>query len=138
LEKNFINPAGLPKWTQAFSQIVTVSSCGILTIYLSGQVAVDQDNNLVGGNDLGKQAEQAFKNLEVALASAGATTKDVVKINIYVKDYKSEDANKVGDAFRKAFPHENLPASTWLGVQSLALDSLLIEIDAVAAVAEKP
>ena len=137
LEKNFINPPDLPKWTQAFSQVVTVSNAGLLTIYLSGQVSVDQDNNLVGGDDLSKQADQAFKNLELALASVGATTSDVVKLNIYVKNYRFEDAGKIGDALRKAFPHENLPASTWLGVQSLAVEGLLIEIDAIAVVAEK-
>ena len=137
MERNFINPPDLPKWAQAFSQVVTVSNAGLLTIYLSGQVSVDQDNNLVGGDDLSKQADQAFKNLELALASVGATTSDVVKLNIYVKNYRFEDAGKIGDALLKAFPHENLPASTWLGVQSLAVEGLLIEIDAIAVVAEK-
>lgn len=51
-------------------------------------------------------------------------------------DYKPEDANKIGDSFRKAFPFENLPASTWLGVQSLALERLLVEIDAIAVMLE--
>ena len=134
LEKNFINPPQLPDWKQAFSQVVTVRNGSMLTIYLSGQVSVDQDNNLVGEHNLARQAEQAFYNLVLALGSTEATTKDVVKLNIYVKDYKSEDANMIGDAFRKAFPHENLPASTWLGVQSLALDGLLIEIDAIAVI----
>jgi enamine deaminase RidA (YjgF/YER057c/UK114 family) len=137
LKKKFVNPPELPKWPQAFSQVVTVSNGGIMTIYLSGQVSVDLDNNVVGGNDLGQQADQAFRNLEIALASVGATTRDVVKINIYIKDYKPEDANKIGDSFRKAFPFENLPASTWLGVQSLALESLLVEIDAIAVMSVK-
>jgi enamine deaminase RidA (YjgF/YER057c/UK114 family) len=132
MEKNFINPPELPEWKQAFSQIVTVKSGSMLTAYLSGQVSVDQDNNLIGENDLEKQAAQAFQNLQKALDSVGATTKDVVKINIYVKNYKTSDAGVVGEAFRKAFPHENLPASTWLGVQSLALEGMLIEVDAIA------
>lgn len=117
--------------------MVTVSNGGLLTIYLSGQVSVDQDNNLVGGDDLGKQADRAFHNLQLALESAGATTKDVVKLNIFVKDYKFADANTISNALQKAFPHENLPASTWFGVQSLALDGMLIEIDAIAIFADK-
>ena len=96
---------------------------------------MDENNELIGGQDLRKQATQAFQNLQTALASAGAMTADVVKMNIYVKDYKFEDASTVSEAFRQAFPHENLPASTWLGVQSLALERLLIEIDAIAVVA---
>ncbi|WAC12690.1 RidA family protein [Dyadobacter pollutisoli] len=137
LEKSFTNPEGLPKWPNAFSQIVTVSNSGMTTIYLSGQASVDQNNNLIGENDLRKQTVQAFTNLQLALESAGATTKDIVKMNIYVKNYKPEDADTIGHAFRSAFPFENLPASTWLGVQSLALEGLLIEIDAIAVVAEK-
>ena len=135
MEKNFINPPQLPDWKQAFSQVVTVRNGSILTIYISGQVSVDQDNNLVGEHDLARQADHAFQNLQLALAAAGATTMDVVKLNIYIKDYKSGQASIVSEAFRKAFPHENLPASTWLGVQSLALEGLLIEIDAIAVIA---
>ena len=135
MEKHFINPPQLPKWEQSFSQVVTVRNDSIQTIYLSGQVSVDQNNNLIGEYDLAMQATQAFQNLQTALASADATTMDVVKITIYVKNYKSADAPVVSEAFRKAFPHENRPASTWLGVQSLALEGLLIEIDAIAVVA---
>ena len=132
MEKHFLNPLELPNWEQSFSQIVTVSSGSTKTIYLSGQVAMDQHNQLIGEADLSRQATHAFQNLEKALASVGATTKDVVKITIYVKEYASADARSVSEAFRKAFPHKNLPASTWLGVQALALEGLLIEIDAIA------
>lgn len=132
VEKHFLNPLELPNWEQSFSQIVTVSSGSAKTIYLSGQVAMDQHNRLIGESDLFSQATQAFQNLEKALVSVGATTQDVVKLTIYVKDYQSADTNTVSEAFRKAFPHKNLPASTWLGVQSLALEGLLIEIDAIA------
>ncbi|UFH57693.1 RidA family protein [Spirosoma sp. KNUC1025] len=132
MEKHFLNPLELPNWEQSFSQIVTVSSGSSKTIYLSGQVAMDQHNRLIGESDLFSQAIQAFQNLEKALVSVGATTQDVVKLTIYVKDYQSTDANRVSEAFRNAFPHKNLPASTWLGVQSLALEGLLIEIDAIA------
>jgi len=34
------------------------------------------------------------------------------------------------------FPQENLPASTLVGVQALAMDGLLIEVDAIATVKE--
>ncbi len=132
MEKHFFNPLELPDWEHSFSQVVTVRSDSSKTIYLSGQVAMDQYKQLIGEDDLATQAIQAFQNLEKALISAGATTQDVVKITIYVKDYKSADASIISAAFRNAFPHENLPASTWLGVQALALEGLLIEIDAIA------
>jgi len=66
------------------------------------------------------------------LKAAGANVSDVVKVNIYVKQYQASDASIILAAFRKVFPYENLPASTWVGVETLALDGLLIEVDAVA------
>ncbi|MBD0369912.1 MAG: RidA family protein [Pyrinomonadaceae bacterium] len=134
MNKEFINPVTLPNWEQSFSQVVIVSHDKSKTIYISGQVSVDEKQNLIGEGDLKTQALRAFQNLEVALVTAGATTADVVKLNIYVKDYKPEDALPVGEALRQYFPQKNLPASTWLGVQSLAKEGFLIEVDAVAVV----
>lgn len=136
MPKEFINPATLLQWPQAFTQIVIVPPGAGKTIYVSGQVAVDQEQNLVGANDLSAQALRAFQNLATALAAAGATTADVVKLNIYVKNYRPADAAAVGAALRQCFPHEQLPASTWLGVQSLAQEEFLIEVDAVAVVGQ--
>ena len=132
MAKEFINPAALPNWEQSFTQVITISSGLARTVYISGQVAVDQDQNLIGAGDLRAQAMQAFRNLETALAAGGATTEDVVRLNIYVKDYKDADAAAVGEALRHYFPHKQLPTSTWLGVQALARQGFLIEVDAVA------
>jgi enamine deaminase RidA (YjgF/YER057c/UK114 family) len=134
MNKEFLNPANLPDWRPTFSQIVVVKAGGVRTIYVAGQVSVDEERRLVGADNLKLQAEQAFLNLERALAAAGASTADVVKINIYVKHYQPSDAAIVGEAFRHAFPHRNLPVSTWLGVESLAESGFLIEVDAVAVV----
>jgi enamine deaminase RidA (YjgF/YER057c/UK114 family) len=135
MSKEFINPSTLPNWEQIFSQIVIVSHETSKTVYLSGQVSMDEHQNLIGEGDLKAQALRAFQNLEVALAAAGAKVADVVKLNIYVKDYKPEDAVAISEALRKHFPQKNLPASTWLGVQSLAKEGFLVEVDAVAVVA---
>jgi enamine deaminase RidA (YjgF/YER057c/UK114 family) len=134
MEKEFLNPSDLPNWSQAFSQVVIVKGGAARTVYVAGQVSVDESRKLIGEGDLGAQSEQAFRNLTRALAAAGATTADVVKVCIYVKHYRPEDAAVVGDAFRVAFPHERLPVSTWLGVESLAQKGFLIEVDAVAVV----
>jgi enamine deaminase RidA (YjgF/YER057c/UK114 family) len=134
MPKEFINPPTLPNWAQSFSQIVVVSQDKFRTAYISGQVAVDDRQNLVGEGDLKVQAMRAFQNLDTALTAAGARTTDVVKLNIYVKNYQPADAVAVGEALRKYFPHQDLPASTWLGVQSLAQEGFLIEVDAIAVV----
>jgi len=134
MKKQFSNPSGLPKWEDSFSQVVVVRTGAVKTIYLSGQVAVDADNQLVGAGDLETQSERAFENLGVALAAAGASPVDVVKLNIYLVSYKPAQASTVRQAMRKVFQHDELPASTWLVVESLALEGLLIEVDAIAIV----
>lgn len=133
MDKEFINPPELPNWEQAFSQLVVVPNGAGKTVYISGQVSVDKDKNLIGGGDLGAQARQALRNLESALQAVGATAADVVKLNIYVKNYKPTDATLIGEALRHYFTPGKLPASTWLGVQTLAEEGFLVEVDAIAA-----
>ena len=130
----FCNPPDLPDWSDTFSQVVIVESGNIRTIYISGQVAVDENKSVVGSEDLRAQAQQAFKNLRSALSAAGATTADVVKMNIYVVKYRPEQAKIITEAIKTVFTQQSLPASTWLGVESLALEELLIEVDAMAVV----
>ena len=134
MTKEFLNPSTLPDWRETFSQIVAVPAGPARTVFVSGQVAVDERQNLVGEGDLPAQAVRAFRNLETALTAAGATTADVVKLNVYVKDYDPAQAASIGDALRSVFGSDNLPASTWLGVQSLAKEGFLIEVDAIAVV----
>lgn len=134
MEKEFLNPPDLPNWQHAFSQIVIVKAGGVRTIYVAGQVSVDEQNKLIGAGDLATQAEQAFRNLTRALAAASASMADAVKVNIYVKHYQPANAAIIGEAFTRAFPQRDLPVSTWLGVESLAEDGFLIEVDAVAVI----
>lgn len=133
MPKQHLNPPELPDWSGSFSQVVIVEGEG-RTVYVSGQVSVDGDNEVVGRGDLEAQARRAFENLEAALVAAGARPAEVVRLGVYVKDYRPEQAGVIRDAMQQVFGTENLPASTWLGVQSLALDELLIEVEATAVV----
>ena len=83
----FMNPPGLAP-TNGWTQVVT--STGGKTIYVSGQVSVDEHGQVVGKGDLKAQTEQTFANLEVALTAAGASFRDVVKMNLYVVGLKPE------------------------------------------------
>ena len=132
--KEHLNPSDLPNWSESFSQVVVVRAGATRTIYVSGQVSVDAGNNVVGQGDLGRQAQLALENLSKALTAAGATPADVVRLGIYVKDYKQDQAAVISTALRKTFVAGRMPTSTWLGVSSLALDELLIEIEATAVI----
>ena len=113
-----------------FSQAVLAS--GRQTLYMSGQTAWDADQRIVGDRDLGAQARQAFTNVRRVVEAAGGTVEDVVSLRIYVVDYRPEHADMVGSALRECFPGATKPASTWLGVSSLARPEFLIEVEAVA------
>ena len=132
LQKTFIHPENLPDWKDFFTQVVTVENNGVKTIYISGQVGVDPQQKLVGTGDFSAQAEQAFANLAIALTSADATLADVVKLNLYVVNYCYEHAAVIGALIRRHFPAGHLPACSLLGVQALAREEFLIEVEAIA------
>jgi len=133
MTKEHINPAALfPSVQHGFSQIVT--SSGGKTIYVSGQTAWDAEKRIVGGMNLREQARQALQNIRLAVEAAGGAMADVVSVRIYVVNYKPADAGPIGEAMREFFPGENPPASTLLGVSSLAVEDFLVEIEAIAVV----
>jgi len=133
MEKKFINPQTLAT-PRGYTHVVTTT--GGKMVFIAGQVAWDVKGEIVGKGDLRAQATQAYANLQAALAAAGATTADVVKLNTYVVNFKSADLPVIREVRGQFFPQENLPASTLVGVQALALDGLLIEIEAIAMVKE--
>ena len=128
-EIEHIRPDGLAN-NPAYTQVV--ASRGARTVQVSGQVAIDADGDLVGGNDLAAQTEQVMINLGAALAAAGASFDDVVKIVTYVVEYRPEHRAIIGEVRGRYLPPSNPPASTLVGVTALAAPEYLIEIEAVA------
>jgi enamine deaminase RidA (YjgF/YER057c/UK114 family) len=123
LEREFIDPAGV------FTQVVTVADRGVKTIYVSGQVG--------NGDDLAMHVETAFESVVRRLESAGASTSDVVKIRIFVKDFDPADYSIISQARLRTFSDEDSwPTSTMVGIQELFLEQFRVEIEAVAVVAD--
>lgn len=130
-EKQYVNPAGLST-PRGYTHVVTVS--GGKTIYVAGQVALNEKGEIVGQGNLRAQATQVYENLKTALAAVGATPADVVKVNTYVVNLKAEDLPAIREIRSKYFPQQNPPASTLVGVTALAHPDFLIEVEAVAVV----
>jgi enamine deaminase RidA (YjgF/YER057c/UK114 family) len=131
VKRENLNPPGLMKPT-GYTHVVTTT--GGKHVFVSGQVSLDPQGNLVGKGDLQAQARQVYANLRTALAAAGASPKDVVKSTTFVVNYKP-DALPILREVRSAFYGEATPpASTLLGVQALAREDFLIEIEVVAVV----
>ena len=125
-----INPEGL-RTPPTYSHVVRAT--GGSTIYISGQVPIDVDGNLVGEGDFEAQARQVFANLRVALAAVGADFSNVTKMNTYIVDYTPSHRDLLGAARLEALGN-TLPASTLIGVQALAFPGYLIEIEMIAVV----
>ena len=131
MPNDHINPAGVSTPT-GYTHVVSASAGGRI-VFISGQVALDKDGNVVGAGDLAKQAEQVFQNLQACLTSAGATFADVTKMTTFIVGYQAaRDRAVLGAVRQKYLPAENPPASTLLGVQALASPDIMIEIEATA------
>ena len=101
------------------------------TIYVSGQGAIAEDGTLVGRGDVVAQTRKVLDNMALALAAAGATLDDVVKVIVYLANV--DDRPKVNEV-RKAYFKDNKPASTLIEISRFAIEGMLIEIEAVAVV----
>ncbi len=131
MAKEFLNPSGLAA-PRGYTHAVT--AWGGKLVYVAGQVAFDTKGEIVGRGDLRAQARQVFENLKTALAAAGATPADLIKLNYYVVNLKTDDLAAIRETRAAFFSAEKLPASTLVGVTALAVEGLLIEIEGVAVV----
>lgn len=131
MRKRFINP---PELSDPPGYTHVVAASGGTTVYVSGQIALDGDGNLVGAGDLRGQTEQVFQNIQVALGAAGATFADVIKLNFYILNYQPDDRLVIRDVRDRYVNVEQPPASTLVGVAALAVDGLLLEVEAVAVI----
>ncbi len=133
MEIKYLNPPQLCP-TFGWSHVATVQ--GGKTIYISGQVSVNERGEVVGRGDLRAQTEQTFLNLAHALAAVGASFKDVVKTNLYVVGLKNEHVPIIREVRSRYVSAEHPPVSTMVGITSLVNPEWLIEIEAMAVVAE--
>ncbi len=134
MTKTALNPPQLFNSRQyGFSQIVVAE--GRRTLYFSGQVAWDENQQIAGKDDFAAQTYHAFKNLKTAVTLAGANMADVVSLRIYIVQAYLAEAKPVSDNLKRFFPGDAPPTATWIGVYGLANPDFLIEVEAVAVVA---
>ena len=130
----FSNPKTMAK-PPGYTYVVEATGPNRL-IFIAGQLGLDLDNRLVGEpDDFRAQAFKAFDNLRLALASAGASFKDVVKLNNYLTDMSHIAIfREVRDEFVNAAAP---PASTTVAISQLARPGALFEVEAIAVLPVK-
>ena len=112
---------------------VTIAE-GTRVVHLAGQVALDREFGIVGGDDLGEQTRAAMRNVEAALTAAGAAWGDVVRRTVYtLHPTEYETITAAIDEITGGAEH---PAQTIVGVTGLAVPGLLIEIECTAVIGE--
>ena len=104
-----------------YAQSVRVGS----TIYISGSVG--------DGSDMRTQLRQAYQSIDKSLTNYGATFQNVVKENIFTTDLDEMIKQK---NVRGEFYQGDWPAASWVGVQSLYVPALLVQVEVIAELPE--
>jgi len=124
------DPAGVAP-SSRYSHVVTATG---RQVFVSGQVALDEDGKLVGEGDALAQARQAFGNIARCLAAAGAGLEHLVKVTVFVTDIAHLAG--VRTAWDELLDPRHAPASSAVQVAGLFRPDLLLEIEAYAIVPE--
>ena len=127
MSKTPVNP-----WTwqdrRGFTQAWRVEAPAAI-LFVSGQVPLDDDGDLVAPGDFDGQARRTFENLGRVLDEAGGSFGDIVKLTVYLTDMaRLPDYGRIRAEYIRGRP----PASTAVGVTALAVAGLMIEVEATA------
>lgn len=131
METTFDNPSGVPAPAGPFSHVARVNVGTGSLLYVAGQIALDDNGQIVGPGDMRAQAGRVFEIIDRILSAHGATFADVVKINSYLTDFDLRpELAEVYATYLPATP----PASTAVEVSKLFKPEALLEVEVVAAV----
>ena len=111
-----------------FAQVTVMPTPFGRAIHVSGQVAWDAQQNIVGAGDIGRQLTKSLENLATALKSVGASLDQVGALRLYIKQSHMHEGKAISAALRAAFG-DNPPCATWIGVPGLADEAFLIEVE---------
>ncbi|MDQ6672554.1 MAG: RidA family protein [Chloroflexota bacterium] len=124
--REWINPPGVYVPQANYSQVARVGN----TLYISGQLGLDEKGQLVGPGDARSQARQAWRNLVAILAHYAATPRHLVKTTTYITHWAYRPL--VAAARDEVFAEPPYPPSTLVVVQGLAEPQFLVELEATA------
>ncbi len=124
-----IDPPNVHAAPGLIAQVVALRDHGLA--FISGQVSWDASGDIVGVKDYAAQIAQVLHNLDTNLQALGVGRDAIVKETIYVVGWTPELLPIVIGGLRDGGP---VPASTLIGVASLAHPDALVEVDVVVAI----
>ncbi len=126
----YVNPEHHASPAGAYSH-VAIADPGRLA-FIAGQVALDDEGGVVGGDDVGAQFEQVFRNLDAVLAGIGASFADVAELRTFVVGAESLDALRHARerVYAEYYPTGAYPPNTLVVVAGLAMAQLKVEVGA--------
>jgi enamine deaminase RidA (YjgF/YER057c/UK114 family) len=128
-----INPSTLyDPVPNGYSHVAAVDAAHVRLVLLAGQGGEDRSGALAP--DFESQLRQAMDNLCSALDAAGATSADVARTLVMIVDHSEERLRLLGAEFDRVWGPGLKPACTLVPVPRLALDGMLVEIEATAVV----
>jgi len=127
------NPAGIPSSArQAYSNVAVIPLGERTMLILAGQVAWDDDHQIVGGDDLRAQTRRVLDLIGAALAAHGAGLADIVNLRVFLTDISR--IREYGDVRAEYFQGLPAPTSVAVEVSSLFMPEALIEVEATAII----
>jgi enamine deaminase RidA (YjgF/YER057c/UK114 family) len=126
-----VNPPALAR-PSGFSHAVIAD--GGRVVFLAGQVALERDGTITGGN-VAEQFERALANLLEALRAAGGGPEHLASLTVYAVDLGDYRAHgqQIGEAWRRLAGRE-YPAMAAIGVSRLWEPAALVEIQGHAVI----
>lgn len=124
-----IRALGSGRWDSRFDSHFSDGFVADRFVFISGQLPVDANGELVGGDDVAEQARAVFENIRDILQQAGCDLQDIVQVNLFLLDV--HDIPRIAGV-RREFFGEHRPASTAVGTSGLLLPGAKLEINAIA------
>ena len=115
-----------------FSQATMIEARGRL-VFISGMTSRRPDGTIAGIGDIEAQTKQVCENVKAAVEAAGGTMDDICRVDVYVRNMEHfEKIHKVRREYFKSPP----PASTMVEIVKMTSPDYLIEINAIAVIAD--
>lgn len=127
--KKIISTDAAPKAIGPYSQAVVANGF----LFISGQGAINPDTNEYKPMSIDQETDQALKNLQTILESAGSSLAEVVKVTVFLKDMK--EFSLMNEVYKKYFV-ENPPARSAIEASNLP-KGFKVEIEAIAFISQK-